>query len=687
MKTPNQFIVENFRSWDGRHFVELQNMNLLFGPNSSGKSSIIHALCLLKQSKLGSFLISRSSRPDAIDLGRINDQINKKALSRQNKVSRDILKFGIKVNDLTSIYPETLTVQNRLRPKKVALDRLQAELDYLEYVEGYDENGIIASISLNCIYGSILSIKFTTKSNSHRFHAEVTDNEDIWNALLDLQQNHNSGLETDDVDRIHHLENQLVELENRKSYLSKTIRSMKNEAHSFVEIEGLMQDLEHVGLKEINIQEEISIIQNRRIKNTNSLKSKLRELTVEHNTYNKKRRHFSSVLTKYQDNLKSSIVSKEAKTTDFLNKEIRNTELQISDLDQKLWSLGASIDELKENLQSMQSYLVGTNVREKIYHLQKKLSFSSENNTNEALRVIENLSNITPSTSKKNNEKNILLETEKTILQLCKAPGTTPFNLLIMMSSKFKKIINSTKRLGPHRERPERLTFVEPNQPSRKIESAGQNVMQTLNEFSEPEMVELNKWMNSLGISYIFDKRYHEEFGISQLVLTDKNKQTVSISDVGYGIGQVLPVVLTCMTSRKSLILIEQPELHLHPKLQANLADLFIKSSIERENIFILESHSEHIILRLKRLQRESEGRLMDEQKFKKATRPRRIQASKLAPNWKNVSNSIVISVVELNGDTLCSSLTPVSLNASGDFNTIWPGEFFPERFIELGFE
>ena len=102
--------------------------------------------------------------------------------------------------------------------------------------------------------------------------------------------------------------------------------------------------------------------------------------------------------------------------------------------------------------------------------------------------------------------------------------------------------------------------------------------MSIIHRIDDAQMVELNNWFNMMEIPYSVDKQFNEDFEIAQLILIDKNDQRISITDVGYGVGQVLPVILTSMLLTNSLIIIEQPELHLHPKLQANLANLFIKS-------------------------------------------------------------------------------------------------------------
>lgn len=87
------------------------------------------------------------------------------------------------------------------------------------------------------------------------------------------------------------------------------------------------------------------------------------------------------------------------------------------------------------------------------------------------------------------------------------------------------------------------------------------------------------------------------------------NHSEVNLSDVGFGVSQVLPVIVQCYYApNNSTIILEQPELHLHPNAQTGLADLFLdvidSQSSDRtpRNIQLLvESHSEHFLNRLQR--------------------------------------------------------------------------------------
>lgn len=76
----------------------------------------------------------------------------------------------------------------------------------------------------------------------------------------------------------------------------------------------------------------------------------------------------------------------------------------------------------------------------------------------------------------------------------------------------------------------------------------------------------------------------------------------VLITDVGFGVSQILPVLVLCYyVPEGSIILLEQPEIHLHPSVQSSLADVLIDVVKNRNVQVIVESHSEHLLRRLQR--------------------------------------------------------------------------------------
>ena len=153
---------------------------------------------------------------------------------------------------------------------------------------------------------------------------------------------------------------------------------------------------------------------------------------------------------------------------------------------------------------------------------------------------------------------------------------------------------------------------------------------------------------------------------ISDLILIDKRTQTsVTHRDVGVGVSQVIPILVYCYGLSNGLIAIEQPEIHLHPKLQAELGDVFIESALgDQKNCFILETHSEHLLLRIMRRMRDTFY-----EKLPQGVPPVKPED---------------ISLLFVNPDEDGSIVMEMPLNKKGELKKSWPGGFFEEGLEEV---
>ncbi|AKF25470.1 hypothetical protein YH65_08850 [Sulfurovum lithotrophicum] len=122
----------------------------------------------------------------------------------------------------------------------------------------------------------------------------------------------------------------------------------------------------------------------------------------------------------------------------------------------------------------------------------------------------------------------------------------------------------------------------------------------------------VDEWLNIMGIegfgSDVKDEMIHLNLNANKF---DETK--INIADVGFGISQIFPIVLEGLRmSKQQTLLLEQPEIHLHPKLQMQMADYFISLALSQKNV-IVETHSEHIINRLvRRIVEDENNRIQD---------------------------------------------------------------------------
>ena len=149
-----------------------------------------------------------------------------------------------------------------------------------------------------------------------------------------------------------------------------------------------------------------------------------------------------------------------------------------------------------------------------------------------------------------------------------------------------------------------------------------------------------------------------------RLFLQDASGQNIDLCDVGSGIPFVLPVLYAICA--QGFVTVQQPELHLHPALQSSLADIFIEEA-NREGFgqFVIETHSEHFLLRLlRRIKSTTKGTCLSEE-------------LKLS----NEDVSIYYFDPQVEGGTFVTRqlVTPL-----GDFYSDWPRGFFAERNIDL---
>lgn len=162
-------------------------------------------------------------------------------------------------------------------------------------------------------------------------------------------------------------------------------------------------------------------------------------------------------------------------------------------------------------------------------------------------------------------------------------------------------------------------------------------------------------WLQDLDLISDFEvERLSPDADIYRVRVTRWQDSTaVLLPDVGFGVSQILPVlVLLAYVDEGSTVLLEQPEIHLHPAVQAGLADIIIEAATVRNVQVIVESHSEHLLRRLQR----------------------RVSEQQLNPD------DVALYFCENNGEG--SEIESLELNRFGEIAN-WPSEFFGDPFGE----
>ena len=184
------------------------------------------------------------------------------------------------------------------------------------------------------------------------------------------------------------------------------------------------------------------------------------------------------------------------------------------------------------------------------------------------------------------------------------------------LSAAFEELFADVYYLGPTRVHPQRYYHWERTHP-KEIDLWGNKAVDALlsarvtqlttahNGKRIPIEERISKWLQKMELAHSFrlipigdldDNNY--EIRIQKT----PNSAEVTLADVGYGVGDLFPLLVhCCYVPEGSTLILEQPGIHLHPMAQAQLADLFLEVIAERNLQILVESHSEHLLTRLQR--------------------------------------------------------------------------------------
>jgi AAA ATPase domain/AAA domain, putative AbiEii toxin, Type IV TA system len=251
--------------------------------------------------------------------------------------------------------------------------------------------------------------------------------------------------------------------------------------------------------------------------------------------------------------------------------------------------------------------------------------------------------------------------------------------LLVGPAQLLRDQLRKSRYLGPLRRIPPR-DFDAALSKNEAAWSDGMAAWQTLLGGSDTLVNDCSDWMCSeqkLATGYGIERTVVQAFDVSgpepkpiggqrrRLTLIDASGQRHLPQDVGVGISQVLPVVVAAQDAATSLVSIEQPELHIHPAVQVGLGDLFIDGALNKGLSFLIETHSEHLVMRLQRRIRES-------------------AVGELPQGQDHVDPGLVAIVYLERSDQGAVRAHTIGLDREGKFTVPWPRGFFPERMREV---
>ena len=256
--------------------------------------------------------------------------------------------------------------------------------------------------------------------------------------------------------------------------------------------------------------------------------------------------------------------------------------------------------------------------------------------------------------------------------------------------------LNRLTYLGPLRDMPPR-EFLAPKSPDKARWAGGMAAWDILAAADSMVLEEVNDWLygqNRLNSSYLLKVKRYKQLEIdgpawlalttggmdslasgaidelyylptrTKVSLVDTNTNTeLQPQDVGVGISQLMPVIIASLVTRMGLVAIEQPELHIHPGWQVVLGDLFLTQSKENNTTFLIETHSEHLLLRLLKRIRQT--------------------ASNTLPQGQTEAFVDDVGVLFVGNDNGNLEIRELEIDEHGRMLDEWPTGFFEEAYNE----
>lgn len=161
-------------------------------------------------------------------------------------------------------------------------------------------------------------------------------------------------------------------------------------------------------------------------------------------------------------------------------------------------------------------------------------------------------------------------------------------------------LVWSTSYLGPIRE-PLRRVYELRGDPPVDVGTRGQYAPEIL--FRNATLLdETRRWLRHFGLGRSLRTTSSRDGAFSLYFPAGGGRPSVNLADVGFGASQILPMIVQGLSAYDdSLLVMEQPEIHLNPRLQSRIADFLVHMANANKGVLV-ETHSEHLLLRLRRL-------------------------------------------------------------------------------------
>lgn len=240
----------------------------------------------------------------------------------------------------------------------------------------------------------------------------------------------------------------------------------------------------------------------------------------------------------------------------------------------------------------------------------------------------------------------------------------TKSNIKGFKHSKVKSLKLAYDYIDAFREFPKGGYITDINGKIENIGITGQNAFKLLAQYrkeNNPLLSSISKWFEENFEGWKIEiKEITASIEGFDFVLSNHKIKNINILNTGSGIRQVLPLIVRSFmpVEEETLVIMEEPESHLHPAAHGNLAQRFVESYLENKNKkYLIESHSKNFILRLQSL-------IAD-------------------PKVNFTNEDVAVYYVDYLEDEQISTLERLEINEIGEF-TKWPEEIFNESYAEL---